>query len=975
MPAAGAQTDDPPPLIALSRCPCSEDGEALNCEVPMNDKTPSAFLASDALTTFVGRQKDMAGLATLMATGSGRLITLMGTGGVGKTRLAVHFARTRHDTFPDGVVQVPLEEVTDPHLAAGAILEAAGAGQPTALPPLTAITEHFSNRKALLLLDNCEHLLPAIVPIATELLSTCPDLYLLVTSRTPLCVPSETVYVVPPLPTKATADRENDDADALSDAARLFIDRAGHSGVPLRSPHGVASVVNRIVQGLDGIPLAIELAAARARVMALDEIADALDDRLWLLGGGSRTAQARHRTMRASINWSESLLEPQERTLMRRLSVFSGGWTRAAAEAVCADEELHRTDILDLLAALVDKSLVAAEHLEGPPRFRMLTPIRQYAAERLTHEPVESAQVTERHGIYYTQLAEQSDRELWAMEKAGRAHLDLESANLRSAIDWACHEHRSEALRITTALNGYWRLRGRHTEGVAATELALASADPEPSPERALALATLCTLLFYKGDLARTIAAATQAIETAEDVDAPRAFVQGLTVLGTVTMFMDPRTGYPMLLKSAELAHGGEDRVAETDALTIMALCHLFQEDFTAMDQAVTQALDLAESINYANDIRWCLWATAHRALADGQLPEARALAQRATSLEGGGTFSQSCAVAMLSLCDTLAGNPETGRTRALAQLHAARKDAVRVGMGALLHALGTAELASGRVEEARTYCEGMCNAEGSGVGYLTWRAHEVLMHVCLATADPDQANTHADEINTIAEQLDNPRAAVIALCGHARAAAMAGDSGSAENLAYAALATAADRHWWPDTIACLEILTTIAVDRRRYERAALLIAGIEHARATTGFVRYPHEQRHWDSLTATTSQALPTTEPTSLRSQRAPMSIADMVEHVQRGRGRRARPSRGWQSITPVERQVAELAAQGLTNPQIAERLCIARSTAKAHIAHILTKLQIANRTELAAYMSSQQHLPAPVIDDSPGRRTNRLE
>ncbi|MFJ3106788.1 LuxR C-terminal-related transcriptional regulator, partial [Streptomyces sp. NPDC086835] len=640
---------------------------------------------------------------------------------------------------------------------------------------------------------------------------------------------------------------------------------------------------------------------------------------------------------------------------LRRLAVFSDGWTLAAAEEVCADERLPRADVLDLLAALVDKSLVVAERVGASTRFRMLTPIRQYAAEQLAGESQVQAAVTERHGRHYTRLAEQADIELWALREAGRARLDLESANLRSATDWACREHRSEALHLTSALRNYWRLRKRLAEGITATELALASTDSTPSPARALALATLGSLSFFKGDLVRAISASQEAIEMAGHVEAPRAHAHALVRLGATILMIDPGAAYPLLFQGRELAESVGDTEIRTGALTAVAMASCFQENYSAMEKAAAQALALAESIGDDTDVRWCLWAQSDRALVHGHLTEAKALTQRAMSMPDADTLSQSCTAALQSLCDTFGGHPDTGRARALAQLEEAQQDTTRIGVGVLLQALGFAELASGNWKTARVHFERSLHNESEGVGYIIWHAHEALMRCALAAGNPDQANVHAGEIIAIAEQLDSPRAVVVAQCGHARAAVLAGDIGSAEMIAHEALATAVDREWWLDTLTCLEILTAIAVHRGRHERAARLLAGIDSARASRGFVRTVPEQHLWDSLSAETIQALPASQLTSLQREGASMSLTDLADHARRGRGRRARPQQGWQSLTPVERQVTELAAQGLSNPQIAEQLFMARSTVKAHLAHVFAKLQIANRTELANKHSSQ--------------------
>ncbi|MFJ3106795.1 LuxR C-terminal-related transcriptional regulator [Streptomyces sp. NPDC086835] len=902
--------------------------------------------ARGALTTFVGRSAETKRVDALLATEGTRLVTLTGPGGVGKT-LALHVVSTRRGYAP--AVLVSLGEIADPELVDGTILEVIGGCQVPGQPPIDAAIECLRDREALLILDSCEHLLPAVVPSVQKVLLSCPRLQLLVTSREPLGLLCEVVYPVPPL-SASTPENLDGDGQVLSEAAQLFVERGRQAGVDIRPGGEVLGLVDEIVAGVEGIPLAIELAAARTRVLTLDDIAGALGDHLRLLVGGPRAAERRHQTMRASIDWSHVLLAEEEKTLLRRLSVFSGGWTLTAAERVCADDALPDSRILDLLAALVDKSLVIAESESPSVRFRMLTPTQQFASEQLS-QAGESQILAGRHCTYYTGLAEQADRELWFLHEAGRARLDQESANLRSAVDWAREAHHGDAVRITAALGMYWRLRGRLSEGIAALESALASTDPDPTADRALALAMLATLMFWQGNVVGSAKVVPEAIAVAVNANATRAHAHALVRLGNATLLTDPRAAQPMLAQAAESAAIAADPIALADALAASTMVYYERGEYAHMEEAAQRAIDVSQAIGYDIPLRWCLWAQTSSALIHGDLSTATRLAQRAYNMPGSKEpFTRACIAEVLSLCYTLRGDPATGKQRALDELKRARRAGVRIGMGMLIHAIARAELASNHLGLARAWARQLLDREGHGVGYLQWRAEEILLSCALAIGNFTDAQACVEGIEEVARNMGSERAHTVAQYGRAWIAMAKHELRSAEELAHAALATSMSHGWWIDAIPCCELLTAASAARGRYERAARLIAGIDNARAEHGYPRSVREQRLWEGLIEEIIQSLPVSQFISVSTEGASMSLTDLAEHLQRGRGRRRRPNHGWEGLTPVELQVAELAAKGLANPQIAQQLFMARSTVKAHLAHVYAKLQVANRTALAA-------------------------
>ena len=499
-----------------------------------------------SMTTFVGRDQELGEIRSLFLAGK-RLVTLVGIGGIGKTRMALELGFSAGDLGWGCVYFVELAPVTSSDLVYGAVLESVGAG--SSRSPLQALVEHLREATVLLVLDCCEHVLDAARRVAEVVLRRCPSVAILATSRSPLDLEGELVWQVPSLSMNKRGDVG---AAGASDAARLFADRASNVQPRFKLGNDVAGAVEAIVRKVDGIPLAIELAAARVRVLSAAEIADGLDDHLRLLRGGHRS-DPRHQTIRASLDWSHELLTDQQRQLFARLSAFSGGFDLEAAAAVCAGGAIAPSQVLDEIQGLVDKSLLAVERKAGATRFRMLDFVRQYAAERLVAAG-EGDLLADRHRAYFLELAERADRELWALAPAGRARLDDESPNLRAAIDNGCDRAPDDALAMAGAMGLYWRVRGRVEEGVTAIEQSLRAARPEPSRSRALALAKLSILSFWLGDFARTQSSATAALDMGAAIGDTRSQALALSRLGALVILSDPSTGDPMLMRAAELA-------------------------------------------------------------------------------------------------------------------------------------------------------------------------------------------------------------------------------------------------------------------------------------------------------------------------------------------------------------------------------------------------------------------------------------
>lgn len=468
------------------------------------------------LTSFVGRGRELTEVTDLLA--GTRLLTLTGAGGCGKTRLALELAGTLRDAYADGVWWVDLAPLTDQALLSQVIASALQVRASGSQPVAEALSEALRSRQGLLLLDNVEHLLPAAAELVETLLRACPRLSVVATSRESLGVSGEVVWRVPPL-SFPHRPAEVDDSDAM----RLFIERARLRRPDFQVTSAEATAVDEICRRLDGMPLAIELAAARVNLLSVGQILDRLHDRFQLLTSGGRRSLPRHQTLRAAMDWSYALLTEPERVVLRALAVFAGGFTLEAAEAVCgttdgepwavgepilAEPTIHGSlpvapsDVLDLVMHLVDKSLVVAEEQGGAVRYRLLETVRQYAAEQLAGAGEERA-LRERHALWCLALAEMAaphkrnaDQEVW-LER-----LTVEHDNLRAALAWCLADERGIALGppLAGALGWFWLVRGHLSEGRRWLAAAITRGDAVPAGVRATALRAAGNLATDQGD-------------------------------------------------------------------------------------------------------------------------------------------------------------------------------------------------------------------------------------------------------------------------------------------------------------------------------------------------------------------------------------------------------------------------------------------------------------------------------------------
>ncbi|MBC8138265.1 MAG: tetratricopeptide repeat protein, partial [Fibrella sp.] len=460
----------------------------------------------EQVTSFIGREKEAGEVKALLE--KSRLLTLVGSGGCGKTRLSLQVAAEALEEYPDGVWFVDLAALSDPSLVPQVVARIVGVREEVGRTLIQTVTNHLKPRRILLILDNCEHLLDACAHLATTLLRNCPQVTMLASSREGMGIAGEQTYRIPSLSLPEAGEESAQTPESLAryESVRLFVDRAASVQSTFAVTNASAPTVAKICMRLDGIPLAIELAAVRVRSLSAEEINDRLDNRFRLLTGGSRTALPRQQTLRSLIDWSYDLLNAAEKRFFARLSVFAGGWTLAAAEQVCCDAPdepeplIEEWGVLDLLTSLADKSLVFAEPQgEGNTRYRLLETVRQYARDRLA-EGKEQDAVRGRHQEYFLALAEEAEPKLHAAEQAvWLRRLEKEHDNLRLALEWSdpggagdVAGAKIQVLRLAVALGRFWLSRGFYKEGRDRLRDALADVVALP-PEHSLTDATKAT--------------------------------------------------------------------------------------------------------------------------------------------------------------------------------------------------------------------------------------------------------------------------------------------------------------------------------------------------------------------------------------------------------------------------------------------------------------------------------------------------
>jgi non-specific serine/threonine protein kinase len=671
------------------------DADLLAPAVPTRHNLPQA------LTSFIGRDREIATIKRWLTTT--RLLTLSGAGGCGKSRLALQVAGTLLEEYADGVWLVELAPLGDPSHMGHAVATALGVTEEPGKALVETLAEWLGSRRLLLVLDNAEHLLEACARLADLLLRRCSRLAILVTSRERLGIEGELTYRVPSLVVPGLDQDATREEGLACEAVRLFIDRARLQRPDFEAAPNDAPVLASICRRLDGIALAIELAAPRVRVMSLEELSRRLDDCFGVLTGGSRTALPRHRTLRALIDWSHELLRDAEKAVLRRACVFAGGWTLEAAEQVCSGDGIDPADVLDLLTSLSDKNLVVAEVQGDETRFGLLETVRHYAQDRL-RESGEDEPVRDRHVEYFLHMAgrlldqRQTDSEL----QAKLLRLDQEHDNVRSALAWceAAPGRSVNGLALAGQLHWFWRMRGHYGEGRGwIARLLPIAPDAKREAAHASAFHAAGALAYLQGDYAQAEPRHREALALWTQLGNRRGVSSALNSLGSIANARGDLSAARGLFEDAlSIAREIDDRRSVS-----MGLHCLGMVAHDAGDYAVAQAL-LEECVSISRDI---------------------------------GQWRAAVALSELGDVSHARGDLEAARTLLLEALKGQRELGDRPGIAKTLIRLATVSHDGGDIPTAKTWLEEALGTvpTGDAHSHLTWLDAFAGLSVEIATA------------------------------------------------------------------------------------------------------------------------------------------------------------------------------------------------------------------------------------------------
>ena len=736
------------------------------------------------LTTFVGREREIEYVKDALA--QTRLLTLTGAGGSGKTRLAIQVAAELIEQFEKGVWLVELAPLADPALVVQAVATTFQVREAAGRSLLDLLVDYLRAKPLLLVLDNCEHLVAACAHLAGALLRVCPDLKVLATSREALGVAGETTHRVPPLSRPDPRRIESLEQLRQFEAVQLFVERGTASRPQFALTEANARAVVEICHRLDGIPLAIELAAVRVKVLTVDQIATRLGDRFRLLTGGSRTGLLHHQTLRATIDWSHDLLPEEERTLLRRLSAFAGGFTLEAAEAVCGGDGVDEYAVLDLLTNLVDKSLVVAEGLNGDMRYLFLETIRQYGWEKLEASG-ETAAVRGRHFDWYLALAEQAEPELHGPEQRHWLdRLETEHDNLRAALGWAASGagHAESRFRLAGALHRFWSMHGHLTEGRAWLDDAIAE-DGAASPARAKAIYGAGVLAYAQGDYARAETLFERSLSESRARDDTTAAARALNHLALVHRTRgDYARAARLLEESQALSRAAGQKWLLAQALHSLALVVRGLEDYDRATALLEESVPLWQETGDKSGLAKSFASLGVVARLRGDFARAGALHEKSLTLNRELGHKSEIADALLELGTVAKNEGDYARATALYQecLALSREmgrqlitAATLVNLANVSHYQGDDARAGELAEEARTLLLSV------GAKHQTAVCLWTLGNVAFARGDGGRAIAFYGESLTLYRTLGDTRG--IAECLEALAG-IAGATGRAETAA-----------------------------------------------------------------------------------------------------------------------------------------------------------------------------------------------
>ena len=909
-------------------------------------RAPLPFVAVDA---FVGRQRELTELTAMLGTIP--MLTITGPPGVGKTRLARELASRVSGSFANGVCWVELARVPDPAHVGQAITNALDATERAGQTAISELIDHLRSKKLLLVLDNCEHVRGACAEIVDAILASCPMVSVLTTSQAELATPAETTWRLTPL---SLSEAGGDDPDTDCEAVQLFKARARMIRPDFAVEAEAARAVLELCRRLDGIPLAIELAAARVGVLTPYEIVERLSDRFALLAAARETDLERHQTLRGALDWSFRLLPPSQQRLLSRMSVFVGTADLPAAETVCGS---GGDGVLHDLTLLVAASLVSSDTSGRRARYGLLETVRAYGAEQLMAAG-ETEALRARHLRWFVELAERAEAGLTgATEQSWLDQLDAHDDNLRAALSWALESgDSSAALRIAAAMVLYWRVRNRFREGRRWIEAALERSERQPVALRMRAHWGAGFMALMLNDFETAVGQLQTSLALARELGDTRGIARALLLLGNTWLLTDSTSipapaGGPAatFVESAAYARRAGDAWCLAHALSMLGWLRMRSGDTAAAKEPLEEALAVAREAHDRQGLRLSLTMLGRLAQSNGAIAAAEELLSEAVYIceALGDGFGVGAALTSLSELALQRGDYDGAHAmleRAADLLKEAGPSAVRA-----INGLGFVALARDDIETARLYfTEASAVADEPNAG----PAHVGLGRVALADHDLEAAAA-------LFERAQSGRGGPTdadALTGLAAVARARGDLARSSSLHHSALEIRRQLRDTPGMLESLESLAGIASEGGRHDHAARLLGATTGLTASAGLARPPARQRALDLAAATTRRELGRNSFRTAFAAGRTLSLDEAVDYASRGRGARRRPRTGWGSLTRMERAVVGQAVQGLSNAEIATRLFISPHTAAWHLSQVYGKLGISSRTQLAHHVALQR-------------------
>lgn len=902
-------------------------------------------------SSFLGRAQELAELTKLIERC--RLITLTGAPGVGKTRLARELAERHAD--PAAVAE--LAPVSDRALVHRTLASALSLSEVPGQDLWETIIAHLLRRPSLLVLDNCEHLRGACVEVVEALLFACPDLRILATSREPLRVTAETAWQVPPLSVPRPDEPPVPEQLMSYEAVNLFVERGRAVEPDFALNAYVAPALSEICRRLDGIPLAIELAAARAALLTPHEIAGRLNDRFSLLAGGRSSRPSRHQTLAAAIDWSHELLSAPERALLRRLSVFTRDFEPEACAHVCAGGDVDSEEVVELLESLVSKSLVVADVSGG--RHGFLETIHAYAANRL-EQSGEAPAVREAHARFYLGLAEQAEPKLSGPDETEWFEcLESERSNIRSALEWSLGHGRSEwGLRLTGALVLFWRARCHFSEGRHLLEAAISANDGSSPVLVAKALWGAGFLALMAGESGSAVAQLEDSLVRFRKLQDAQGQARASLVLANAKRVSEIHDAsvLSLLHESEALAREAGDSWCQTFALAEIGMEYTSHGNLAAARRAFADSVAISRETGDKLPLRFALLGLGRVALHQGEYSAAKlALTETmAVSAEAGDDYMSAAAAQDFALLAVRSGQYSRARDlldRTLALLRKTRPAQLQLPL------VARAWLA--RVEGEPAMCrhllaEALTVAATSGDDPTP--AILGMGELAMQDGDVRAARRYFEEALDRSRTLGTTSHVAQALDSLGELARAQGDTNRARLLAREALTLRRQSGDVPGLVASLDALAGLEACSGRPEHAALMLGAVNALREGNGYIRTPAEATRYAVDLALLRRSLSPEQLERAFANGAALSLDDAVAAASNGGGRGERPESGWSSLTEAEHKVAALVAEGLTNRGVAERLSIAPATVKRHLLHIFSKLGIARRSELAVEVSRRR-------------------